>query len=221
MPTDLLATFKKRFSEARLDPYEVAAHDDPELTVALYDWNIQIGSAFFEDIGIVEVLLRNALDKTLREQYQSHPDSEPWYHQNGVLLQAQGAAVDEAIKHLDDEYGDPEQDDVIAALSFGLWRSLFTPGYQRLWPTLKEAFVYLPPRVSIRQADMCDHVSDLHELRNGIAHHDPIFNWNFEASVTNLKRVAEPICPKTYGWMNQRSRVRDLLAADPRRAERS
>ena len=136
-----------------------------------------------------------------------------------MLLQAQGAAVDEAVKHLGEGYGDPEQDDVIAALSFGFWRSLFTPGYQRLWPTLKEAFSYLPPRVSIRQADMCDHVSDLHELRNGIAHHDPIFDWNFEASITNLKRVAEPICPRTYGWIDQRSRVRDLLAADPRRAE--
>jgi hypothetical protein len=68
MPTNLLATFKERFSEARLDPYEVAARGDPELTVALYDWNIQIGSAFFEDIGVVEVLLRNALDKALREQ---------------------------------------------------------------------------------------------------------------------------------------------------------
>ena len=218
MPTDLLATFKERFSQTRLDPYEAAARDDPDLTVALYDWNIQIGSAFFEDIGIVEVVLRNALDKTLREHYQSRPDSEPWYHQNGVLLTPQGTAVDEAIKLLDDGYGDPEQDDVIAALSFGFWRSLFTPGYQRLWPTLKEAFSYVPPGVNIRQADICDHVSDLHKLRNGIAHHDPIFDRDFEASITSLKRVAEPICPKTYRWLDQRSRVRDVLATDPRRA---
>jgi hypothetical protein len=213
-----LATFKERFSEARLHPYEVAAREDPQLTIALYEWNIQIGSAFFEDIGVVEVLLRNALDQTLREKYQAHPDSEPWYEQNGVLLQTQFAAVDEAIKHFGDEYGEPDQDDVIAALPFGFWRNLLTPGYQRLWLTLKEAFAYLPPRVSIRQADMCDHVSDLHELRNGIAHHDPIFDWNFKASLTNLRRVGEPICPKTYAWLDSRSRVRDVLAADPRRA---
>lgn len=217
MPVHLLTTFKERFSPARMEPYEIAVDDDPDLTIALYDWNIQIGSAFFEDIGVVEVLLRNALDRTLREKYQSQSGSEPWYHQDGVVMLPQQPIVDGAINHLDDGGGgEPDQDSVIAELSFGFWTSLLGPGYQRLWPTFTAAFPYLRPGVTIKRADMYDHVSDLHKLRNGIAHHDPIFDWNFEASIANLKLVAEPICPKTQVWMATRSRVREVLDADPR-----
>ena len=47
MPVHLLTTFKERFSPARMEPYEIAVDDDPDLTIALYDWNIQIGSTRF------------------------------------------------------------------------------------------------------------------------------------------------------------------------------
>src|SRR5664280_2439179 len=68
--TELYETLRSRFSEARLAPYEDAAKLDAGLALALYDWNMQVSGAFYEDLGAFEVLLRNALDERLREKYQ-------------------------------------------------------------------------------------------------------------------------------------------------------
>jgi hypothetical protein len=217
MPQALFTTFQEQFSLARMEPYEVAAGEDPELTVRLYDWNIQISAAFFEDLGVVEILLRNALDRALREEYQLDLGSKPWYEQN-ILLRPQYLVVDEEIKNASDGSGvPPNHDSVIAALPFGFWRHLLGPGYQiSLWPKLEKAFPYSQPGATIRRSDIYERVADLHELRNHIAHHEPIFAWEFQRSLRNLKMVAGAICPEAQIWMVQRSRVPAVLDNDPR-----
>jgi hypothetical protein len=42
--------------------------------IDLYCWNAAVGSAFFGPIGVLEVVLRNALDRRLSQAFSS-----PWY----------------------------------------------------------------------------------------------------------------------------------------------
>lgn len=56
---------------ARLGSYRDAVGGDVALAVDLYDWNSEVGSAFFEDLGRLEVVLRNAMDKRLVEMAET------------------------------------------------------------------------------------------------------------------------------------------------------
>jgi len=201
-----------------MEPYEEAVGNDSQLVVDLYKWNIQIAGAFLEDLGVVEVLLRNALDRELRQEYQRTEDSQPWYEQNGILFGQHHPLVDEAIDQARRYHGvvQPEQDEVVAELSFGFWKTLLGQGYQsRLWPVLKRAFPNTGPSNPPKRYDVEGRVADLHDLRNDIAHHKPIFHWNFDRSFQNLKTVTGLICPEIQIWLVGRSRVPDVLDLNP------
>lgn len=204
----------EQFPDAQLEPYVDAANGDAELAVGLYDWNIQISGEWLEDLSITEVLLRNALDRALGDQH-----GDCLYDQPGVLLTGQWPVVDEAKKKSQDRDGSqqvPSSDQVVAELPFGFWRSILGPGYKRLWPTLREAFPHVqPPTAKLHQDEVEERVADLVNLRNEIAHHWPIFEWNMDRSIRNVKTLTGSISPQVQAWLVQRSRVQTLLNACP------
>jgi hypothetical protein len=213
----LLDQFRERFSEARMEPYEFAADGDPELAIELYGWNLRVSGAFLADLGVAEVLLRNAFDQVLRKKYQSRLDDNAWYDQNGVLFEPEWPIVEKAKRDARDFHDVPaDQDEVTAALTFGFWLSLLHQRYeQRLWPILTEAFSAIPSGVKIRRDTTRDRVKHLVELRNGIAHHDPIFDWDLGASFQSAKTVCGYISPHVQAWMVSRSQVQQVLEQHP------
>lgn len=200
----------EQFSEPRLQPYLDAAGGDEELAVDLYDWNIRMGAACFEDLSILEILVKNAFDRVLRTGL-----GRDWYESQ--LLQAQDRMVSEAKTRITGRTGcEPEPDQVVAELPFGFWRSLVGPGYQQtLWKTLLGAFSSVPSTAKIHRGDVDDRLTDLWELRNSVAHHWPIFNWDFDKSVWNMKMVAGGIAPRIQIWMTTRSRIPQLQQQNP------
>lgn len=199
-----------------MEPYELAANGDPQLVVDLYNWNIELAAAMFEDLGTVEVLLRNALDRVLVTRYQPNLGSQDWYLVDGVLLQQQGDAVDRAIEGLKGRIGQASHDNVISELNFTFWRDLLGPAYQeRLWnPTLHLAFRHA--QGALKRWQVYDRVDHLCDLRNEIAHHDPIFERDHQADLTDVTMLAAAISPVVQGWLVKRSRVKDVLGQDPR-----
>jgi hypothetical protein len=212
----------ERFTVARMEPYLIAANGDPSLTVKLYQWNIRIGAAFYGDLGIIEILLRNTLDGALRNEYQQGADDEPWYDQDGVLFKGGYESVDEAKKGVRKYLGladdvEPDQDDVTARLGFGFWSMLLsTPSYRgRLGPLFRQSFLY-PSGNPVHLEDVAIRTGDLSELRNAIAHHHPIFDWDFDASTTNVSDLAGWMSQPIRAWLfQQHSRVADVLRENP------
>ncbi len=49
----------------RLRSYLLVSGGDFRSAIDLYDWGSQIGAAFHEDLGRLEVVFRNAVDTTL------------------------------------------------------------------------------------------------------------------------------------------------------------
>ena len=216
----VLATFEACLSPARISIYLDEASGDPDLALELYDWNIGISAAMFEDLATVEVLLRNAIDRVLVTRYD-----DEWYNSPGLLRANEGRLIEEAIDAAKRRWGeyDFSPDSVVAQLSFGFWRALLASTYTSLWnDTLGNAFPHTAnPRSVIRRGDIEERVEDLGDLRNAIAHHDPIFNWNLQRSALNAKMIAGAISPQIQSWMVGRSRVREVLARDPRAQSRS
>lgn len=136
------------FPAPRLQTYLNAAGQDPELAWDLYRWNIDAAAAVSGTLAIVEVAIRDIIDRKLREWNVLRGGTQEWVtspvgilghlvrptpppswsprHQGGLHGKWWEAKAKGAMK---DHLGRPAKkapnhDDLIAALTFGSWKFL-------------------------------------------------------------------------------------------------
>jgi hypothetical protein len=99
---------------------------------------------------------------------------------------------------------------VVAELPFGFWRCLPASRYERtLWRTrLYRAFPGQERRQPVHAR-----LADLHQLRNRVAHREPVHNRPLARLHDDALLVAEWACPGTRTWIAARSAVPRLLAS--------
>jgi hypothetical protein len=213
--SSLYPTLKAYVSPARLQPYELATNGDPGAALALYEWNIAVSGAFFEDLGTFEVLLRNAIDMRLRGRFQGVKGAQPWYDQVRLQDRARDRLNDAKSRVIANGGGPPPQDKVVAELTFGFWRYLLSSYYAAtIWPIVRNALHdHAGQRVDRVRAEHA--VIRLYELRNRIAHHEPIFSDRLNDLYTLLLEASGWVCSDVRDWMAERSRVPAVLAAKP------
>lgn len=109
-------------------------------------------------------------------------------------------------------------DDVVAGLSFAFWHQLFTRRFdQSLWMTgFSRVFPHaLPlPSHALRAAAYAD-LSRLRQLRNRIAHHEPIFHRDIRADLAAATRIIHSRSPSTLDWLLHHEGATSLLATSP------
>jgi hypothetical protein len=218
MQPEDLAALEQRLSPERLGPYKLACGGDLRAALALYRWNVEVTAALSATLGHVEVLLRNALHCEL-EAWSARTFGEPcWYLNPRSSALPNGFLSAEAIGDIAKararavRNGRPETPGrVVAELNLGFWRFLLARRYDRgLWhPCLHKAF----PRQ--RRAAVFDAVGSLHEARNRMAHHEPMFNRPLVSLYQTSLQVADWICPTSRRWVEQGSRVITVLTARP------
>ncbi|MEU5902496.1 hypothetical protein, partial [Streptomyces venezuelae] len=135
-------------SPARINPYLTACSGRQDQALSLYLWNSAIAAAFFEDLGHLEVMLRNALDQRLVLRQQRRNRQQEWFDDPALPL-ASKARIDirEARRRASTTGAATPRGKIIAELSFGFWRFLLARQYQTtLWPDLARAFPNAPRR---------------------------------------------------------------------------
>ena len=108
---------------------------------------------------------------------------------------------------------------IVAELSFGFWERLLSRGpagprnYEMmLWrPALHRAF----PNARRRRADIHRPLPGLRDLRNRIAHHEPIFGRNLPVDYQTILDVIGWMCADTRAWVVHHSEVPVVLADRP------
>ena len=205
------------FSSVRLSTYLKAVRGDREKALHLYTWNTAISAAFYGPLQGLEIALRNAMDRQLAACY-----GEAWYDNPATGLHAGclervARAKAEAVRS--GKVADSPR--IVAALSFGFWVSLLGRGgrpdpaghrgnYEMtLWRSaLRDAFCHRTPltRKQAHQPLNC-----LRELRNRIAHHEPIFARNLPEEHQRILDVTGWISPAARSWIEGHSRVAALL----------
>jgi hypothetical protein len=117
----------------------------------LYSWNGRVSGALHEELGMFEVILRNALDRQLAKYHQVALRGDGhWYADPLMPWQSQKMAVqiDRARALATANWRSPElHGKVVAELTFGFWRYVLAAPYQgTLWaPALRHAFPCLSP----------------------------------------------------------------------------
>lgn len=208
-----MRNIEQLLSQSRLDPYQVATSGTTVEPLELYDWNSQVGSAFFESLHYLEVGLRNSIDDAVRKHSAVQLGLNSWLRSDGPLLshgsRQQVALAERRIQRA----GRPvTHGRVVAELSFGFWWSLFAQEYNRsLWqPALRHAF-----EGSVRRQKLHDELGHFRVFRNRIAHHEPIFTRDLQGDWARLLDLGGRIAEALAQRMRITSRVPDLLAVRP------
>ena len=170
MPNSQLHT---AISTPRFQRY-LNACNTQERALALYRENIVLSQQLYGVIGVFEVILRNSIDRCMSEKqgndwlenavapggyFDVNPGCEDTFH-----------SVQEAIHKLGPEF---THDRLIARLTFGFWTYMFaTKQFAAAGSILLEIFPNRP--FGTKQKTVFQNLIKINDLRNRIAHYEPI-----------------------------------------------
>jgi hypothetical protein len=99
---------------------------------------------------------------------------------------------------------------VVVGLSFGFWRALFDKKYAGLWVShLHQAF----PAGSGERAEVATLMSNLVPFRNRLAHHETIVMRPISTHYEEMLALVGLIDPEARAWVEEISRVNEVLNA--------
>lgn len=181
----------------RLQSY-IDSTSDQAAALALYQWNSEVARELFGILGHTEVILRNAIDGSLR-QWARSIEIDDWMDANDILRSRERNDIAMAIRRRQSAERGFSHDDVVSELSFGFWRYLLSAKYEAtLWtPAIRFAFPEMvgSPK-QLRKASV-----RLHVLRNRIAHHEPIFARYLDRDRQDCLRLLSWIDPSAKAWV--------------------
>lgn len=195
-------------SAPRFAPYLARCRGDLAAAVDLYWWNIEVSAAFYAPLHCLEVSLRNAAHQQLTRRF----GRTAWW-QVAPLTRVGSRMVADAEDKLVARGRERTSDDMVAALSFGFWVSLFSSRFDRsFWvPCLHRALPhYRGPRREVH--------SDLHStllFRNRIMHHEPVHYRHLEADHRTIGRLLGYVSPAMVTQLQTYDRVPDVLLKRP------
>lgn len=215
MSTSQHQVLLERLSIERMGSYLDVCAGDPVRALSLYEWNSSISAALYEVLGDVEVVVRNSLHDRLVTWYSSTGRPGQWFDGHCPYLSKQ--ALDDisvAKKRLTDRGKTITSGALVAELSFGFWRFLVTNKYRsNLWPAVgMSAFPNLTDRDPRKLAQR---MGRLHDLRNRIAHHEPIHTRRIDQDLADSFLVIRAVCTTSEAWARSRSRVEHVLSGRP------
>lgn len=200
------------FSHERMQTYLDAAHGDRAVALQHYTRNVQLGAAFHGPLQALEVTLRNTMHSQLATQYGGH-----WFLDPAPGLDSHARdAIDGQLRR---SMGALTPGRFVASMSLGFWVRLLGRGsyingggkadYEKtLWrPALCKAFPGRQRRAVQQRLDQ------LRQLRNRIAHHEPIFDRNLTEDYALLLEAVDWISVDVRAWIETHSILPDALQA--------
>jgi hypothetical protein len=195
-------------SEDRFATYRLWAGDDDTLAERLYSYNIALSSELYSSLHMLEVALRNKADGALTAAYGS-----AWYDDAATVMrdiyQQQRVVGARTTLLREKKIASPGQ--IIAELNFGFWSSLFGKQSHHLWGTLRPIFHVR----GIHRSDIAGKLRDLRQLRNRVAHYEPVLGRPLTELHANLLELSGWLSPDAAAWIETHSNWNDIHPAAP------
>lgn len=205
-------------SRPRFATYLGATNGNDLTAMRLYHWNAMISAAFLFPLHIFEICVRNAAANAIERFYAS--PNWPWSNAFAMSLPSVPRPHFSPRHELQNARSrHATTGKIIADVRFAFWVSIFTARHDgRLWNRgLKTEFPNLPATMSIAAARLRIHDAtvQVRELRNRIAHHEPIFQRTLMDDYAAIKQVVGYRCSHTANWMERSQAVVATLALRP------
>ena len=177
---------------------------------------MRVGGAFLLPLHTCEVVIRNAVAEAVAQQ---HGALRPW--QEGFRTSLPGGTARynarEELRRAASKHTSTAA--VIASLRFAFWQHLFTQRFDRtLWSkTLRRVLPGADPDVPghLVRAQLHGNLEQVRQLRNRIAHHEPIFARDLALDLATIGRIVQMRCAHIERWMNRHESVTSLLKRRP------
>lgn len=172
----------------------------PEQVYNLYGWNEEIASSFWLLLSRIEITLRNRINDIFVEKFGKFWLDTSQYHNTKVFFKdTHKKQIEKSENKLSNKGITPTNDRMVAELNMGFWVSFSEIGFSFDSDELKEneiGWKYFIPKIMTgyqypnknsdkvrywsKQGNIANLVLRLDvakEIRNRIAHHEPIFNY--------------------------------------------
>lgn len=225
-------------SKDRLKTYLKRTGGDESKAITLYAWHTAISGAFYAVLQALEIALRNKINDELKRKYGEEWDEDKTilfsdYHERKIEEYHERKRREYERKRREYDRGkiDKVEDEkkIVSSLPFGFWVSLIAGWteidgkshsyYKILWnEDLGKIFPNRPEGVSFDE--IRKYLIKFKNLRNRIAHHQPIFHRDHKKDYRNilkkdyqdLLRVLWWISKEKHQWVENHSRIPELLA---------
>lgn len=211
-------------SPPRLARY-VDACGDRAKGLSLYEWNTNMASALMRDIGYLEVGLRNAYDRCLLEasglDWAVDPDFTLFSTANATNRAANLTKLDQEEYELRnlllqarEHVGEAGRGKIVAELMFGFWWRLTT---RRLTASIWTPYLHKAFKGGMTRPQVHGAVINLNNLRNRVAHHEPLFTRNVHLPnrLDEIDALLMGLNPAMGTWVISTSTCRAQLALAP------
>lgn len=174
--------------------------------MTLYRLNLRLSQELFTIISCFEIALRNRIDLHYTANLGSHwlrDAAVPGgiFNNNKCRLTAQN--INDGVAKLKHSY---THDKLVAELGFGFWRFMFAPNqYSAAGKNLLKIFPGKPTStaaVQYNQTFVFNQLIQINNLRNRIAHHEPIcFSAGNSIKASTYARQQYGLIKQLFQWM--------------------
>ena len=206
----MIGDFEAAMSPERFARYREWADGDGARALELYALNTQLSEALYTPLQILEVVLRNRLHAVLEEALHAR-----WFDEEGFLLiENQRLQLSKAYGELAESGRDPAPGRIVSALTFSFWTSMLSPEYEVLWQKTLHGIVRREDGKGLRRKDLSSPLRPIRTLRNRVAHHEPILQWNLPRHYANIEQITRWLSPAAADWCKRYSRFPEVHPAE-------
>jgi hypothetical protein len=200
------ADFVHIMSSARMSRYLTACSNSTRKAMTLYRLNLRLSQELFTVISCFEISLRNSINNHflagLGNDWLRHGGAPGGVFANNNCRLTR-ANINEAINKLNHSY---THNKLVAELGFGFWRYMFAANqYTATGRTLLRIFPAKPtstPAVQYNQTFVFNQLALINNLRNRIAHHQPVcFQTGNAIKDTRYVRQHYGLIKQLFQWM--------------------
>lgn len=201
-----MPSFEEILSQDRFATYRGWADGDDTLAVRLYSYNVQLSSALYIPLHMLEVTLRNVADKHMVTAHGAN-----WLDNAHILTPFQQSDIAKAKSNLVRKGKSLSHGQLVAELNFGFWCSLFGRASSHLWGTLRPAF----QAPGLQRNPIYRQLTDVRDLRNRVAHYEPILALPLAKRYAEITTVTGWLSPTAAAWVSRYSTWPTLYPAVP------
>lgn len=199
--------FENIISRPRMNRYLNACNGNSRKAMTLYRKNLKLSQELFTVISCFEIALRNKINAVNSTVYgvdwlkdaASHGgifDNNNCRHTKSIILQG--------LRKLSSHYSSAK---LLAEMDFGFWRYLFAqPQFHAGGKILLRVFPSKPtstPAIQYNHSYVFNQLGKINELRNRIAHHEPICFLSGQAVIdTTSVRQHYNLILQLFQWMS-------------------
>lgn len=212
---DEIQSLPEVLSAPRFATYLAEKGGDKEQALELYRWNLELSAAFLVPLQICEVSVRNSITRAIELTYGAN---WPWERGFEVGLRNPPRSYSPRrnlvdLRHL------PTAGKIVAELNFVFWEKMLTYSHDAaIWnPHFRTVFPNTAPHKTIQflRGEGNNALFKIRDLRNRIAHHEPIFKRDIQAEYDRIKHVIAWTNATAAAWIDKVEAITPMIATKP------